>query len=38
MSSAEMREYRGEIQPTYMRREIDTQKRIRPIGYDSDSD
>ncbi|KAJ4151017.1 hypothetical protein LMH87_011737 [Akanthomyces muscarius] len=38
MSSAEMREYRGEIQPTYMRREIDTQKRIRPIGYDSDSE
>ncbi|OAQ97072.1 hypothetical protein LLEC1_00957 [Akanthomyces lecanii] len=38
MSSAEMREYRGEIQPTYIRREIDTQKRIRPIGYDSDSD
>lgn len=38
MSATELRESQGEVYPSHISRDVDTQKLIRPLGYDSDSD
>ncbi|KGQ08681.1 hypothetical protein BBAD15_g5993 [Beauveria bassiana D1-5] len=36
LSVAELRQANGDVHQGYVRRDIDTQKRVRPLGYDSD--